>query len=101
MVSVHLTKGQIHSSIEQHEISFVGFLYSPRFVAGVAWVVSETTGTTCTGLGCVIFDKVDIVKGFNIDHFGKMEVPVSGIYYIYNSVLTVRTRPPPTLCCEH
>ena len=85
MVSVHLTKGQIHSSIEQHEMSFVGFLYSPRFVAGVAWVVSVTIGTHCRSLGCKIFDKVDVIKGVNIDHFGNMDVPVSGIYYIYYS----------------
>ena len=93
MVSVHLTKGQIHSSIEQHEMSFVGFLYSPRFVAGVAWFVSETTGKTCTGLACIIFDKVDVLKGFNINNFGNMEVPVEGIYYIYYSAFASVKKP--------
>ena len=93
LVSLHLTKGQIHSSIEQHEMSFMGFLYSPRFVAGLTWVVSETTGTTCTGLASIIFDKVDVVKGFNIENFGNMEVPVSGIYYIYYSAFASVKRP--------
>ena len=85
-VSVHLTKGQIHSSIEQHEMSFVGILYSPRFVAGLTWVVSVTTGTICTSLGCIIYEKIDVTKGFNMNSFGDMEVPVSGIYFIYYSV---------------
>ena len=92
-VSLHLTKGQIHSSIEQHEMSFMGFLYSPRFVAEVAWVVSVTTGTTCMSVGCVMFDKVDVIKGVNIDNFGNMEVQVSGIYYIYYSAFASVKRP--------
>ena len=40
LVRLHLTGGQIHSSVQQHEMSFVGFLYSPKFVAGAAWVIS-------------------------------------------------------------
>ena len=93
LVSLHLTKGQIHSSIEQHEMSFVGFLYSPRFVARVAWVVSVTTSTTCRSVFCLIFDKVDVVKGVNINSFGNIEVPVSGIYYLYYSAFASVGKP--------
>ena len=85
-VSLHLTMGRIHSSIEQHEMSFVGFLYSPRFATGVAWAVSLTNTITCTSQNSIIYDKVDVIKGFYVDNFGNMEVPVSGTYYIYCSV---------------
>ena len=86
-VTLHLTEGQMHSSFELHEVSVVCFLYSPESASSIAWVISSTNGLTSMRRGGIIYDKVDVVSGVNLDTLGTIVIPVTGVYYIYFSAV--------------
>ena len=85
LVSLHLTKGRIFSSPEQHELSFMCFLYSPKHGNSVAWMVSKTDNNT--NVKPVMYDQVHIERGVQYHSFNRINVLVSGIYYIYYSFI--------------
>ena len=85
LVTLHLTQGQMYSSPEQHEVSFMCFLYSPKQGTSVEWMVSKTDNNS--DVRPVRYNKVHIKKGVKYQGFNGIEVLVSGIYYIYYSFI--------------
>ena len=85
LVTLHLTKGQIYSSPEQHEVSFMCFLYSPKHGNSATWMVSKTDNNSY--IRPISYNKVHFVKGVQYHITNTIIASVSGIYYIYNSVM--------------
>ena len=90
-VTVHLTMGQIYSSVEQHEVSFLGFLYSLKVSNNVAWLVSSINGTP-KRTKRIFYDTAHIINGTEF-HNSEITIPVSGMYYIYSSLIVRPCRP--------
>ena len=86
-VTPHLTKGHTYSSSEQGELSLLCFLYSPKTGPSIAWLMSKNTEYTVSSRSPLINDKVHVIEGIRLHNFSTIEIPVSGIYYVYQSVI--------------
>ena len=84
-VTVHLTMGRIYSSVEQHEVSFLGFLYSLKVANSVAWLVSSINGTQTLNTP-IFYDTAHIINGTEF-HLSEITISISGFYYIYYSLI--------------
>ena len=85
-VSLHVTEGEIYSSPAELDISMSCFLYSPKMVSPVAWLVSKTTTDMTELKQPMIFDQTHITRQVEFINKTTVEIPFTGIYYLYLSV---------------
>ena len=82
-VTLHLTNGSIYSSVNQHEVSLMCFLYSLNDTNSVAWLVSKSSDTRNTP---ILYDTAHIMNGVEFRN-SEITIAVSGLYYIYYSLI--------------
>ena len=85
-VSLHVTEGEIYSSPAELDISMSCFMYSPKMVSPVAWLVSKTTPDMTEHNQSMIFDQVHIIKRVAFINKTTVEIPFTGVYYLHLSV---------------
>ena len=85
-VSLHLMEGPIYSTSEEVDISMSGFLYSPKTVSPVAWLVSKTNSDITVLNHSMRYDQAHILKDVKFTNTDTVEIPFTGVYYIHLSV---------------
>ena len=80
-----LQTGHLVYSSEQHEVSFMCFLYSPKHGNSATWMVSKTDNNSY--IRPIRYNNVHFVKGVQYHNTNTIIASVTGIYYIYNSVM--------------